>query len=203
METVMYCVTCIAAYLIGSVLSAILISKLNKGPDIRTVGSKNPGANNVLRTLGWKWALGAFLFDAGKAVLACWIGSKFLYPFGKSQYGAMIAAIFVTLGHDYPFFFRFKGGKGVSSLVGIMLYFYPIQGVLSILVFIVVLLFTEYVSLSSISMAAAFMIFLKISYPEDRIVFLWAGILFLFCLYRHVANIQRIINGTENKIHLI
>lgn len=203
METAMYCINCLTAYLIGSVLSAILISKLNNGPDIRTVGSENPGANNVLRTMGWKWALGSFFFDAGKAVLACWIGSKFLYAFGKAQYGAMIAAVFVTLGHDYPLFFRFKGGKGVSCLVGIMLYFYPIQGVLSILVFIIVLLFSKFVSLSSISMAAAFMIFLGISYPDDRIVFSWAGFLFLFCLYRHIPNIQRIINGTENKIHLI
>ena len=184
------------AYLLGSISTGLLVAKLNHGPNLREVGSKNTGASNVLRTMGLKNGLITFAGDCGKAALACGIGYWAL-----GQYGAMLAGLMVILGHNWPVFFQFKGGKGVASSCGVMLVCFPIPALISYVVAISIIAATRFISLGSMCMLTAFAILVSVFFSGgDPVVILWAVLLAALCILRHRTNIGRLIHGTENKL---
>ena len=184
------------AYLLGSISTGLLVAKLNHGPNLREVGSKNTGASNVLRTMGLKNGLITFAGDCGKAALACGIGYWAL-----GQYGAMLAGLMVILGHNWPVFFQFKGGKGVASSCGVMLVCFPIPALISYVVAIGIIAATRFISLGSMCMLTVFAILVSVFFSGgDLLVILWAVLLAALCILRHRTNIGRLIHGTENKL---
>ncbi len=196
-KLLMWLFTAVIAYCIGSISTGILVSKAFHGPDLHTVGSKSTGATNVQRTLGWKPGLITFFGDSIKAILACWLG---LILTG-SHAGAMFAGVFVILGHNWPLFFHFKGGKGVASSCGVMLFCYPLPALICFAVTIAVIAVTRFVSLGSMTLLTLYAVLVSIFFSGGNIwVILWSVFLALLCIYRHRANITRLLNGTENKL---
>jgi len=189
-------VSCIIAYLLGSVSSGILVSKAVNGPDLHTVGSKSTGASNVQRTLGWKCGLITFFADALKAILACLIAELLT----GDHMAALPAGLCCVIGHNWPVFFRFRGGKGVAATGGVMLYCFPVWALISIALCIALIAVFRYISLGSMLLVVSFAIF-SIFFSNGNIwIILWACILMLMCIARHHANIGRLLNGTENKL---
>ncbi len=184
------------AYLLGSISTGLLVAKLNHGPNLREVGSKNTGASNVLRTMGLRNGLITFAGDCGKAALACGIGYWTL-----GQYGAMLAGLMVILGHNWPVFFQFKGGKGVASSCGVMLVCFPIPALISYVVAIGIIAATRFISLGSMCMLTVFAILVSVFFSGgDLLVILWAVLLAALCILRHRTNIGRLIHGTESRL---
>lgn len=188
--------TGIIAYVLGSVSSGLLVAKFAKGPDLRSVGSKNTGASNVLRTMGWKWGLITFFGDFGKAVLACWIGSLIV----GNHFGALLAGLAVILGHNWPVFFGFKGGKGVASSCGVMVFCFPVPALIGYAVAIGIIALTKYISLGSMSMLTLYAILVSVFYSGgNACIIIWAILLAMLCILRHRTNIGRLIRGEENR----
>ena len=150
--TLAYVITGVIAYLLGSISTGILVAQKNHGPNLREVGSKNTGASNVLRTMGLKSGLITFVGDCGKAAVACLIGRWLLAPYGASLYGAMLAGLLVILGHNWPVFFQFKGGKGVASSCGVMLVCFPLPAIICFVFCLALIYLSKYISLGSMSM---------------------------------------------------
>ena len=184
----------LTAYLLGSIPFGVLISKIYQ-TDIRKVGSKSSGATNVLRTVGKKPALLTLLGDVGKGIAAVLLGKFFLSSLALVAGMGLIAII----GHDWPVFAKFRGGKGVATSLGVFLILTPLPLLLTLLIWLVVLWLWRYVSLASI-LAGVFL-------P----LFIWflggAGVLFyisltagLLLIYRHKSNIKRLLAGNENKL---
>lgn len=204
---VIVCVAC--GYLLGSVNTSIIVSKFYK-TDIRTLGSGNAGTTNTLRSLGKGAALVVLLGDAAKAAVAILVARGIMvlvmlnFPLSGAALGVLeaaqyAAALACVVGHNYPAFFGFKGGKGVLTSVVAVLFFDWRCGLIGLLVFIVLLAIFRYVSLGSIVAAVAT--------PAASILLhngLYTNILFvllgILLIVRHTANIKRLVNGTENKI---
>lgn len=211
------------SYLLGSLNFAVIITKLFSKNDIRDMGSKNAGATNVLRTVGWKACVLTLAGDLLKVVVATSIARMFLsgemYS-GLRVLGTYWAGFFCVLGHLYPIYFRFKGGKGVMTSAGMILVIdYRIFFIL-IGIFTVLVLTTRYVSLASIISAALFPVatwflyvespaapfekltrLLQFFYSNQRgaVTLMAAGFAFIV-IFKHHENIKRLINGTESKI---
>lgn len=189
-----YLFIAVAAYLMGCVSTGLLVAR-NSGHDLRTEGSQNTGATNVLRVLGAKKGALTFAGDFAKAMLAMllgkWIGG---------QSGALIASLMVVIGHNWPVFHEFKGGKGVACSIAVMFLFFW-QGIIAGAVAILVIWKTKYISAGSLTLLALFAILLIITEPFWP-VGVWALALAALSFYRHRANIQRLMNGTENKLNL-
>lgn len=188
-------VVILLCYLFGSIPFGLIAGKLVKGIDIRNVGSGNIGATNVLRAVGPIPALIVFLLDVFKgagAVLLC----RYL---GMSEYLIVLGGIAALVGHTCSVFLGFKGGKGVSTLLGLVIGINPIMAAVALGIWIIVVAITRYVSLGSIiaSLTTSIIIcFIKL-HPIYKIVFLLVS---LFVVIKHKDNIKRLINGTENKI---
>ena len=160
------------------------------------MGSKNTGASNVLRTMGLKNGLITFAGDCGKAALAFGIGYWTL-----GRYGAMLAGLMVILGHNWPVFFQFKGGKGVASSCGVMLVCFPIPALIGYVVAIGVIAATRFISLGSMCMLTVYAILVSVFFSGgDLVTILWAVLLAALCILRHRTNIGRLLHGTENKL---
>ena len=189
------------SYLLGCISTGLIIAG-KSGINLRDLGSKSTGASNVLRVMGLKKGLFTFLGDFFKAALACLLG-YFLLPgatFGIETFGAMLAGLCVILGHNWPVFYGFKGGKGVACSAAVIILVNPLCGFLSAAICIAVIALTKYISLGSMSMLFFYMIFMNIALWGQWFVFFWTLLLFLLCVYRHRANIGRLRSGTENKI---
>lgn len=196
MTILTYVLVGVIAYLLGSISTGLLVAKMNHGPNLREVGSKNTGASNVLRTMGLKSGLMTFAGDCGKAALACGIGYWTL-----GLYGAMLAGLMVILGHNWPVFFQFKGGKGVASSCGVMLVCFPIPALISYAVAIGIIALTRFISLGSMCMLTVYAILVCVMCSGgDMLMILWAVLLAALCILRHRTNIGRLIHGTENKL---
>ena len=194
-----YLLAAMAAYLLGSISTGILISKAFHGPDLHTVGSRSTGATNVQRTMGWAPGLLTFLGDSLKAVLACWLGQLIT----GSQYGALLAGVFVVIGHNWPLFFRFRGGKGVASSCGVMLFCYPVPALICFVAGITVIVLTRFVSLGSMTLLTLYAVLVSCFYSGGNpLISLWACFLAILCIYRHRANIGRLRRGEENRLEL-
>lgn len=184
----------LASYLIGSLNFAIVISKLVLKKDIRDYGSKNAGATNALRVMGGKLALIVFTGDVLKAFLAVNLG----FYLGSDE-GKLLGGIFVIIGHIYPVYFKFKGGKGVATATGMFLAFDLKMFAVLFVVFMIVLLITKFVSLASM-ITGAFLPFGMYFFYQETLFVVTGILIFLGLVYMHRTNIVRIINHEENKI---
>ncbi|MDR1897897.1 MAG: glycerol-3-phosphate 1-O-acyltransferase PlsY [Prevotellaceae bacterium] len=210
MDNVMYFIWLIAAYLLGSVSSAVWIAR-SHGINIREYGSGNAGATNVLRVLGPKAALPVFIFDFLKGLAAVQL-VRFT-SLTTSENPEIYTGIEITLGicavigHIFPVFASFKGGKGVATIAGALVAISPLPMLMALAVFVITLLITHYVSLSSIMAAIFFPIFVIFLFgmalsPGKITLTLkcFSLIASIMIILTHRKNIKRLKNGTENKI---
>lgn len=183
----------ITGYLLGSLNSSLIVSRFY-GVDVRQHGSGNAGMTNTLRTLGKKPALFVLLGDLAKGILA-FVAGYYIYG---GQTGGMLAGTAAILGHVWPVFFGFKGGKGVlTALAILMLIDWPIA-LTSLIVFIIILLLTKYVSLGSIVAAFLFpVISVVIGRSIETVIF--SGIIAILIIVKHHTNIKRLLDGSESK----
>lgn len=193
----------VIAYLIGSINSSILISKAVTGKDIRTSGSGNAGATNMLRTMGKKYAVITLLIDILKGVVALLL-AKLAINLGAYTSATYIAGVAVVLGHNFPVFFGFKGGKGVATSLGVVLLLDWKIGLITLVVALAVMAISKYVSLGSITAAVVFMVLqimaMAVTDAFDIARLICVLILGGLLIIRHRANIARLANGTENKL---
>lgn len=187
-------ITLFAAYFIGAIPFSYIISITMGKIDIRQLGSGNVGTTNVVRNLGWKIGILAFSGDLLKGVLATWIGMH-LGGFDV----AAIAGIMAIIGHCWPIFLGFKGGKGVATAAGVILYLMPDVVLGLLILFIIVAVVSRYISLASITVALFFP--LLVYYFNKPISYFWMSLFFSsLVLFRHRGNMKRLINGNEPKI---
>lgn len=199
----------VLAYFIGAIPTAIWYGRIFHGTDIRTHGSGNAGATNTMRTFGKKAGIIVLLIDIGKGslgVLLPWlvnlitdIGAN--YRFNELYHAELAFGLAAGLGHIYPVYEKFKGGKGVATLFGVILAISPVSALFAVAGFLVLFILTRRVSIGSIIsgivFAVAFMIFTRPMYTGDYILCI---IYPLLIIYTHRSNIKRIISGTEPKL---
>lgn len=196
----------IASYFLGSIPWALIVSKIFKGIDIRDYGSKNMGATNVLRVLGFKYGIVVFILDACKAGFIISLFTCGLLDYQAKwmviQIHPLIYGLIAVLGHMFPVFANFKGGKGVACCAGIILAYNPFLFLIIFASFILVLIISKYVSLGSIIASIVALIcsfFFKTNGSFDWVLICTITICAAFIIIRHRSNIKRIINKTENK----
>ena len=194
----------ILAYIIGSIPTAVWVSKSVFGIDIRDYGSGNAGATNSFRVLGSKWGSFVMLVDVTKGIIATSL--YILIPFYLNNELArtnfMIAlGMVAVLGHIFPIFANFRGGKGVATLLGMALAIQPMVALLCLMVFLITLLSTRFVSLSSMLAGVAFMVLILFIFNEKETIYrLFAIIVAMMVVVTHQKNISRLFKGTENKV---
>lgn len=195
----------VISYLIGSVNFSIILSKLISGKDIRESGSGNAGATNMLRTHGKKMGVITLLLDVLKGIIAILI--VVILPMGTDMFKetlSYIAGVCVILGHNFPVYFGFKGGKGVATSLGVVLMLDWKVGLIVAVCAIAVMAVTRYVSLGSILGGAAFIIveIVKSAVTGEYNVTQLVCVIIIggLLIARHHANIKRLLNGTENKL---
>jgi glycerol-3-phosphate acyltransferase PlsY len=203
MGTFYHILEILLAYLIGSIPSAVWIGKLFYGTDVRQYGSGNAGATNVIRVLGYKAGIPVLLFDVFKGWAAVQI--IFIFPHqGLSNdfitYVRICLAFAAVLGHVFPVFAGFKGGKGVGTLAGAAIALYPVELLIVLALFIIILALTRYVSLASIFCGILFpFIVIFITGQRHPGLIILSIIVAIFIPLTHIKNIQRLIKGKENK----
>jgi glycerol-3-phosphate acyltransferase PlsY len=196
----------IFAYLIGSIPTSVWISKYVFNIDIRNYGSGNAGATNTFRVLGSKWGSFVMLVDVSKGVLATSL--YILIPFYLSHELArtnfmIILGLTAVVGHIFPIWAEFKGGKGVATLLGMTIAIQPMVALLCLVVFAFTLIITRFVSLSSMLAGVAFMVLILFIFNERETMYrLFAIIVALMVIITHQKNIGRLLKGTENKVPL-
>ncbi|PFA62215.1 glycerol-3-phosphate acyltransferase [Bacillus sp. AFS015802] len=183
----------VLSYLLGSIPSGLLIGKTFYGKDIREHGSGNLGGTNTFRTLGVKAGMIVTIMDILKGTLATLLPLMF-----ESDVHMLLAGVFAVIGHMYPVFANFRGGKAVATSAGVLLGYNYILFLILLAVFFICLYLTKYVSLSS--MIAAVLAFTYSCLTGDIPLIIVVGILTIFVIYRHRANIVRIKDKTEPKI---
>ncbi|GAC1420091.1 MAG: glycerol-3-phosphate 1-O-acyltransferase PlsY [Flavisolibacter sp.] len=195
------------AYLIGSIPSSVWVSKYFFNIDIRDYGSGNAGATNIYRVLGSKWGTLVVISDMLKAIVAvklafflpnCFVNDLYLV---NMQLGLGLAAV---LGHIFPIWAEFRGGKGVATLFGMVLGIQPNVALCCVGVFVLVLYITRWVSLSSILASLAFPIFILVIFNEpEKLYRVFAITVALMVLLTHQKNIGRLLKGSENKVAIL
>ena len=204
MNLPLFIVSIIASYLLGSISTAVWAGKLFHGIDVREHGSGNAGATNVIRVLGWTTGIPVVLIDVGKGALSAYLpvllhladkGSNMLIGM---QIACGVAAI---LGHLFPLYTGFRGGKGVATTVGTLLALHPLLTLSCLGVFLVVFFAFGIVSVASMSFGLAFPVFLFTLYPTDSIVFkIFSFVIAIALLVTHRENIKRLMKGEEKKL---
>ncbi len=204
-----YIIIAVIAYLIGSINFSIIISKKVAGFDVRQKGSGNAGTTNVLRAVGKKAALITLICDILKGVVAIGIALLIgnIVQNADKALLVQIAGIFVVIGHTFPIFFKFKGGKGIATSLGILLITNWQIGLICLVFALVLMAITRMVSVGSIAAAILFpvlVIFINQNYivpdANNWKYLIFSIILCIIVLFNHRENIKRILNGTENKI---
>jgi glycerol-3-phosphate acyltransferase PlsY len=186
----------VASYLLGAIPTSFLVGKIFKGIDLREQGSRNLGATNLYRTLGWKYAVPVGLFDVAKGALPVVLLGPLVPEIALFPVYCGVAAI---LGHVFSVFVGFKGGKGVATAAGVVLGLAPLALLAVAVVWAIVVKLTGYVSLGSVIAAALFPIAAELLHP-GRPEPLWIDIgLAVFLILKHRSNLQRLIQGTENR----
>ena len=188
-----YIVCAAIAYLLGSISSGVLLTR-GTGRDIRKEGSGNTGATNALRVFGLRIGLITFICDVLKAAIAVLVGKAL-----AGEYGGMLAGLFVIIGHNWPVFFGFRGGKGIACSCAVTLLNFPLPGAIAILICLAAIALTKYISLGSMLLLTSYailMCIMKPFWPQG----VWAIVLAVMAIARHHANIRRLLSGTESKV---
>ena len=189
----------VIAYLLGSLLGSLIIGKLRGGVDIRKLGSGNAGGTNALRTQGPWFAAGVMIIDVGKG----WFASAslptltFLEPISGGEWLAIACAVAVVVGHVYPIWFGFRGGKGAATLIGTVIGLKAIAAIPTMIVWLCVLLLTGYVGLATMIATASFPVYAWIVGSKSLVVF--GVVMTLFVVFTHRSNIVRMRRGTEHR----
>ncbi len=189
----------LAAYLIGSLSFAVIVSRTMGLADPRSYGSKNPGATNVLRSGNRKAAILTLVFDALKGYVPVLVVSLFGARWGLGEGTVALVGLAAFLGHLWPVFFRFQGGKGVATAAGVLLAFNPALGGLVLLTWLAVAYLTRYSSLAAIIAALAAPLY-QLTIWESGPIANATIVMTLLLLWRHFGNIQKLMAGTESKI---
>ncbi len=191
-----------AGYLLGSANSSLIVGKFY-GVDVRKHGSGNAGATNALRTLGKKAAFFSTIGDMLKGVIAAIIGSIVLKDngIGVENFGVLVGGFFAILGHNWPLYFKFKGGKGVLTTLAVFLMMDWEIALLLLGIFIIIVSITKYISLGSI-ISAALLPIINLIVGKSYIYVLISAIMAILLIARHHANISRLLKGTESKLNL-
>jgi glycerol-3-phosphate acyltransferase PlsY len=191
------------AYLLGSIPTAVWISRLFFGIDIREHGSKNMGASNTFRVLGSFWGIVVLFIDMGKGIAAVqlyrWLQSS-TWMSHEIHFWQLMLGLTAVLGHIFPVFAGFKGGKGVATLFGVVIAIQPWIALISVLSFLLVVALTRYISLGSIAGVLVFLGCVLFVFKEENIFIRWfSGISALVVVFMHRSNLARLVKGTENK----
>ena len=196
-------ITILLAYILGSIPSSVWIGKIFFDVDVREHGSGNAGTTNTIRTLGYKAGIPVFIIDALKGWFAVFMSKVIFGYFPEIEmpdYVQVVAAAAVVIGHIFPVFAGFRGGKGVATLLGVGFGLIPIPALVVLGIFTIVLLCFGYVSLASITATVTLPI---VTYffvmPDNLILFLLSIAVAIFVPITHKENIKRLLNGTENK----
>ncbi len=190
------------SYLLGSIPSAVCVGRWFHGIDVREHGSGNAGATNTFRVLGKKSGMVVLLVDVLKGALSSVIATQLLYDDPNLEVFQMISALICIVGHVFPVFAQFRGGKGVATSLGVYLGFHPLTALICIGVFVIVFILSKYVSLSS--MTAAFMLpFISyfIMRQVDTHLILFNGLISLVVILAHRKNIYRLLHGEEQRMN--
>ncbi len=194
------------SYFLGSLMGALVIGKLRGGVDIRTMGSGNAGGTNALRTQGFLFALGVVVIDVGKGAIGAGVVPGLDLPFVgidpaiSRSWLAIACASAAVLGHVWPVYYGFEGGKGAATMVGTLLVLSPKLVLVILLVFAVMVVLTGYVGLSTMTAAASLAVWLAVTrLPEDQPLFFYCTLMALFIIYWHRANIARMRAGNEHR----
>jgi glycerol-3-phosphate acyltransferase PlsY len=195
--------TLIASYLLGSIPFGILVAKLFGAADVRRSGSGNIGATNVARTVGPLAGILTLLLDAAKGSAAVWLAARWM---GGEALAMVLAGLFAMLGHCFPIWLRFRGGKGVATAAGVFLALCPAAVLTAFILFLLVFAFFRYVSLASIAAAAALPLLIYLLWaphfaPPQSVTLTSLGIAALV-IYQHRGNIRRLARGEEPKFSL-
>jgi glycerol-3-phosphate acyltransferase PlsY len=192
----------LVCYLIGSLPTAYILVKLTKGIDVRTIGSGNVGATNAGRAAG-RWAFFTVLaLDALKGAVPIFILKTSSFMYYNPPIVLLLAALAILLGHMYPIYLKFTGGKGVATGLGVFFALSPISMAIALGVFIVVVLITKMISAGSIIASVALGISTMVFYGGWRALVIFTWIMAIVVIVKHRSNVGRILSGTENKINL-
>ena len=184
----------ILSYFFGAIPSGVWIGKIFKNIDVRDYGSKNSGATNSYRVLGAKLGIAVLIIDVLKGFIPLYIASKFNLTYND----LVILGLVAILAHTFSCFISFKGGKGVATSLGVFLFLAPVITLILLVIFILVVYFTKYISLGSITAAFLLPIFTFFTH-RDTYLFTLSVVIAIFVIYRHKTNISRLLSGTENK----
>ncbi|WP_339011912.1 glycerol-3-phosphate 1-O-acyltransferase PlsY [Fusobacterium animalis] len=184
----------ILSYFFGAIPSGVWIGKIFKNIDVRDYGSKNSGATNSYRVLGAKLGIAVLIIDVLKGFIPLYIASKFNLAYND----LVILGLVAILAHTFSCFISFKGGKGVATSLGVFLFLAPVITLILLIIFILVVYFTKYISLGSITAAFLLPIFTFFTH-RDTYLFTLSVVIAIFVIYRHKTNISRLLSGTENK----
>lgn len=182
-------------YLIGNISFSFLLTKVMLKKDIREYGSGNAGTTNVLRVLGKRYAVMVLVGDVLKGVLVILVGRLF----ELSEVTIILCGLAVILGHNWPALLGFRGGKGIATSIGVFMTFDPVVALICVLIGVVIIILSKYVSLGSVIGMGIFPL-VVISLSRSFEEFLFAFCVSLISIYKHRANISRLIKGTENKL---
>jgi glycerol-3-phosphate acyltransferase PlsY len=185
----------VIAYLLGSIPFGYLLVKWRTGADVRSSGSGNIGATNVLRTSGRAAGAATLVLDIAKGYLAVWVAARLV---DNNELWLSASALAVMAGHAYPVFLKFQGGKAVASFVGAFLRLTPLALLATLVIFLGVAAWTRHISLGSIAAAATFPVAVWLILQASWPVLIASIIAAVFIIYKHRSNIQRLRAGSEN-----
>lgn len=202
-----YIIVAVIAYLLGSISFSVIISKKMTGFDVREKGSGNAGTTNVLRSVGKKAAILTLICDVLKGVLAvlvAYIAGNIVKEGVDRALLIQIAGLLVVVGHTFPIFFGFKGGKGIATALGVLLITNWNIGLICLVFALVLMALTKMVSLGSISAAILFPVLILLmphtAYLVDGNYVIYSILMAVLVVFNHRANVKRLLNGTENKL---
>ena len=199
MEPLISLTAAVVAYLIGSLSFAVLVSRAMGLGDPRSYGSGNPGATNVLRSGNKGAAVLTLVLDALKGFMPVWAVAAFGAPWGLGEGTAALVGVAAFLGHLWPLFFGFKGGKGVATAAGVLIGLNPWLGIGTLVTWLIIAYFFRYSSLAAL-VSALFAPFYQLLIWGPGPTAIAAGVMGLLLIWRHAANIQKLLNGTESKL---
>lgn len=191
-----YIFIALISYFLGNISFAYILGKLFTNKDVRDYGSGNAGATNAIRTFGKKIGIMVFIGDVLKGVVAVLLGRSL-----GGQNGAYLAGALVIIGHNWPVLLNFKGGKGVATTIGVMIFVHPFLTLICVVLGVIIIVITRTVSMGSIfGMALAPVVAIVFVKPFDFGLLLFCIFIAGMSIFRHKSNIKRLLEGKENKL---